>query len=152
MKCRKLFCAIAVLSFCSARGWVQERGDWRPASNSAKSITGELVFSGQKVIINFAAFTIAQIRELTPDEIAAAFNADRDSGGSGNLYRLEIPGDRRFLHKNTLCGGEDTQWMATFVKGHDLQVAFFSGASMPALTLEALPNATNLCGTFTYVR
>lgn len=143
--------AIALLC-CSSLLPAQEKGSWRAASTTAKSITGDVAFAGQKLIINFAAFTIAQLRELTPDEVSAAFNADRDGGGTGNLYRLEIPADRRFLHKNTLCGSEDTQYMATYVLGHNLQIAFFSGAKMPTLSVDALANATNLCGTFSYVR
>jgi len=36
--------------------------------------------------------------------------------------------------------------------GQQLQVAFFSGASAPVLTVEALGKSTDLCGTFSYVR
>jgi hypothetical protein len=56
------------------------------------------------------------------------------------------------LHKNTLCGSDDAQWMATYVVGKDLQIAFFSGATMPVFTIDALANNPNLCGTFTYTR
>jgi hypothetical protein len=153
MRSLKLFRPLLVLVFsCTALVSAQEKGQWRAVSTSARGVTGDIAFSGEKLIINFSAFTIAQIRELTPDEISAAFNADRDAIGSGNLYRLEIAGDKRFLHKNTLCGSEETQWLATYVKGRDLQVAFFSGSKMPALTVDAFANATNLCGTFTYTR
>jgi hypothetical protein len=56
------------------------------------------------------------------------------------------------VRKNTLCGGEDTQWMATYVTRHTLRVAFFSGDDMPVFTFDAMQNATALCGTFTYGR
>lgn len=130
----------------------QERGQWRPASTTAEGITGEIALSEYKVAINFSSFTIAQIRPLTPDEIAALFPAAQAKPGTGNLYRLSIPGDKRFLHKNTLCGSEETQWMLTDASGKQLQVAFFSGSQMPKLTAEAVANTTSLCGTFTYVR
>jgi hypothetical protein len=80
------------------------------------------------------------------------FPSEGAAGGSGNLYRLRIPGDKRFLHKNTLCGSEDTQWMATYVVGHALHLAFFSGQKMPVFTTDAIANTTDLCGTFYYVR
>ena len=130
----------------------QEKGNWRAASTTARGITGDIAFAGEKIVINFAAFTVAQIRDLTPAETSAAFNSETAAGGSGSLYRTDIPGDKKFLHKNTLCGGEDTQWIVTYAAGHTLQVALFSGPSMPVLTAEAVANATNLCGTYTYVR
>ena len=68
------------------------------------------------------------------------------------LYRLRVPAERRFLHKNTLCGTEDTQWMATYVAGKSLRVAFFSGDNTPVFTFEAISSSTDLCGTFTYYR
>ena len=58
----------------------------------------------------------------------------------------------KFLHKNTLCGGEDTQWMVTSASGKSLQVAFFSGTTMPVLTPEVMANTTDLCGTYSYAR
>ena len=97
-------------------------------------------------------FTAAQIRTLTPDEITALFHTDATANGTGNLFRTDIPGDKRFAHKNTLCGSEDVQWLATYIQGKTLQLAMFSGNDMPKLTADALANPTNLCGTYTYVR
>ena len=153
MKRNKLLCVVVGCGLtCLVSGAAQEKGNWRAASSTAKSITGDLAFSGEKILINYSGFTVAQIRVLEPAEASAAFDTDSGAGGSGNLYRLSIPASKRFLHHNTLCGSEETQWMATYVAGHSLQLAFFSGASMPVLTPEALGNATNLCGTFSYVR
>ena len=42
--------------------------------------------------------------------------------------------------------------MATYVSGKELQVAFFSNATPPVFTVEALRDSPNLCGTYTYVR
>lgn len=130
----------------------QERGYWRVADNSARTITGDVSLSDEKLAINFSSYTIAKIRALQPNELSAAFDADSNAGGSGNLYRLNIPGTKRFLHKNTLCGSDDTQWMATYVAGRSLQLTFFSGEKVPVLTLEALSDSTDRCGTFAYVR
>lgn len=137
---------------CSLAGWAQDQGYWRAGSSSAGAITGDIALAKDKVTIDFATFTIAPIRALTAAEVGAAFNADVNAPGNGYLYRLKVPAERRFLHHNTLCGTEDTEWMATYVEGRTMQVAFFSGSNMPALTLDALENSMERCGTFTYVR
>ena len=157
MKQTKLLCLFlaSALTFgliCPALSAAQEKGMWRAASKTARSITGDVAFSDIKVAINFSSFTIANIRNLTPAEISAAFDAVPAAGATGTLYRVEIPGAKKFLHSNTLCGAEDTEWIATYVTRRDLQLAFFSGSSMPVLTPEALSNSTNLCGLYSYVR
>ena len=135
----------------------QERGSWSPASKTAQAITGDITFSDSRMTINFFTLTIAEIRPLTPSEISAAFDTAESTGTAttGHLYRLSIPGDKRFLHKNTLCGSDETQWMATYVSGKSgkqLQIAFFSNATPPVFTIEALRDSPNLCGTFSYAR
>lgn len=130
----------------------QDKGYWRAASNTAVSITGDITIANAKVTINFSTFPLAPIRTLSTAEVAAAFDADVNVGGNGSLYRLNVPAAKRFLHHNTLCGSEDTQWMATYVEGKTMQVAFFSGANAPVLTMDALANSTDLCGTYTYAR
>jgi hypothetical protein len=80
------------------------------------------------------------------------FAAESNGSASGNLYRLNIPASKRFLHHNTICGSDDTQWMVTNVTDRTMYVAFFSGANTPEFTPEAMANATDLCGTFTYAR
>jgi hypothetical protein len=130
-----------------------EKGNWRPANKTAKSITGDLTLAPEKLTVDFVgAFPIAQIRPLTPAELAAAFEAEPSARGVGNLYRLSIPGSKKFLGKNSLCAGDDTQWMATYVVGKSLRLAFFSGATPPSLTPEAFANPTNLCGIYAYAR
>jgi len=129
-----------------------EKGNWRAASKTAYSVTGDVAFGDEKISINFAHYAIAQIRTLTATEVSAIFAPETDDTGPGNLYRISVPGDKKFVGKNTLCGGEETQWLVTFVAGKTLRMAFFSGAKMPELTGEAMVNATNLCGTYMYVR
>ena len=152
MKALTLLAAASLALILSASISAQERGTWRASSSTARAITGDIVLSDAKISINFLGFTIAQIRRLEPAETSAAFDADINAGGSGTLYRLRIAGEQRFLHHNTLCGKEDTQWMAAYVSGQDLKIAFFSGSTMPVFTMDALANSTSLCGTFSYVR
>ena len=130
----------------------QEKGGWRAASSTAQSITGDVALSEDKISINYSSFVIAQIRSLAASDLSAVFDADSGGTGKGNLYRLSIPAAKKFLHKNTLCGDEDTQWMATYVEGRSLHLAFFSGQKMPVFTPDAFANSTDLCGTFSYVR
>lgn len=145
--------AVAGLALmCGVWAAAQDKGYWRAASSNANSITGDLAISDSRLTINFTTFAIAQIRKLDAAEVAAAFDADSNAGGSGELYRLNVPAARRFLHRNTLCGSDDTQWMATYVEGKNLHVAFFSGEKMPVLTAESLMNSTDVCGIFVYGR
>ena len=153
MKPVRLLPAFALcLSICFPALQAQEKGTWRAASTNARGVTGDIAFAGTKIAINFSGFTVAQIRELTPAETSAAFNLEGQNSAGGNLYRTSIPAEKTFLHKNTLCGSEETQWIATYVSGKTLQLAFFSGPQMPVLTADAMVNTTNLCGTYTYVR
>jgi hypothetical protein len=146
-------CVMAALLACgSLTGAAQDKGYWRAASSNAGDITGDVSITNDKITINFSSFPIAQIRPLKPAESSAIFDADPGAGGSGHLYRLDIPAQKRFLHKNTLCGSDETEWLATYVQGRALHVAFFSGPDMPVFTPEALANTTDVCGTFSYSR
>ena len=145
--------AVVALAFVTALSCTaQDKGYWRATSSAANNTTGDIGISDGKLSINLIPFTMAQIRRLTPAEASAAFGADINEVGAGFLYRLLVPGAKRFLHRNTLCGSEDTQWMATFVTGRTLRVAFFSGENMPVMTVDALANSTDVCGTFEYSR
>jgi hypothetical protein len=152
MKFFRLFGPATLLLACSLPAPAQDAGYWRATSSAAKTITGDIVISGPRLTINFSNFTIAEIRALNSAEATAAFDADRGAPGYGNLYRLDIPASKKFQHHNTICGSDDTQWMATWNSGNDLHVAFFSGSKMPTLTMDALANGSNLCGNFTYQR
>jgi hypothetical protein len=152
MKRQKLLCVVVGWGLiCCVPGVAQEKGNWRAASTTARSITGDVAFSDVKISINFSSYWIAQIHALDPAETKALFGDDI-VGGSGNLYRLSIPGTKTFLHKSTLCGDEDAQWIATNVTGHVLRMAILSGSKMPVFTPDALANSTDLCGTFSYVK
>jgi hypothetical protein len=144
--------ASALACAASAPAQQPEKGYWRAASNTAASITGDISISGSKISINFTSFVIAPVRQLTPAEVSAAFDEAVETAGNGLLYRVSIPASRRFLKKNTLCGSQDTQWIAVYAANRTLQVAFFSGENAPLITFEALQKSTDLCGTFTYVR
>ena len=130
----------------------QDKGFWYASDSAAKTITGDIAIADLKVTINYLQFPLAPIRRLTPVEVSAVFDADANAGISGDLYRLRVPAGQRFLHKNTLCGTEDTEWMATYVTGKTLTVTFFSGPNIPVFTMEAMANSTDRCGTFAYAR
>jgi len=151
---RGIFLAVpaALLLAYSLPGAAQDRGYWRAASSNASQITGDITISEAKLTINFLGYSLAPIRKLTTAEAGAAFDVDVNAAGGGSLYRLSVPGDKRFLHHNTLCGSEDTQWMATYVEGRTLHVALFSGGDMPVFTPDALANSTEVCGVFSYER
>lgn len=152
MKFRAVLLAILVLALTSSAPVIaQESGPWRASSSNARAITGDIEFTPTKIGINFTAFTIAQIRSIKTEEVRALFNPDNPVGG-GNLFRVDVPADRKFLHHNTLCGSDEAQWIVTYAQGRDLQIAFFSGATPPVLTFDALNNSPALCGVFSYVR
>jgi hypothetical protein len=131
----------------------QERGYWRAASNNAAKITGDIAISDSKLTINFHSYPLASIRNLQPVEVSAVFDADVNTAGQGALYRLKIPAALKLLHHNTLCGTDDTQWMATYLSGSkSLEVAFFSGDDVPVFTIDKISNSSNLCGTYSFVR
>ncbi len=145
--------AISILAYapCGA-AQQQDRGHWQAASNTAASITGDIAISNTKLTIEFKSFVVAPIRSLKPAEVSAVFDADVNTAGPGSLYRLNVPAEQRFVHKNTLCGTQSTQWMATYVAGKTLEVAFFAGDGEPVFSFDAIAHSPNLCGTFTYMR
>jgi len=148
---RFLLPVFVVLSFAGSLSLAaQEKGEWSAKSSNAKTITGDIAIYDNKISIALLNFPLAQIRDLQPAELTAAFDAD--PGGAGHLYRLGIAANQRFLHKNTLCGTEGVEWMITWVQGKNLRVAFFSNPSPPVLTFESLNNSPDLCGSFIYVR
>jgi hypothetical protein len=152
MKRETLLRVAGLVLVCCLTAAAQDQGYWRAASSTAKSITGDVALSEEKISINLVSFTIARIRGLEKAEASALFDPDGTAAGSGSLYRLIVPGEKKFLHKNSLCGSDDTQWMVTYVSGRSLQLAFFSGAKPPVFTSDALANSTDMCGKFGYVR
>lgn len=153
MKCEKLFCiAMGLLLASCVSVTAQELGYWRAASSTAQSVTGDVGFSDAKILINFYNFPIVRARDLEPAEVSSVFDADSNASNKGHLYKLNIPAAKKFMHKSTLCGAEDTQWVATYVEGRSLHLAFFSGTKAPVFTLDAISNSTDLCGTYAYTR
>jgi hypothetical protein len=146
------FCIVAgLLLACCASVTAQDLGFWRAASKTAQSVTGDVAISEAKISINFSNFDIVRARDLEPAEVSSVFDTDSSASKKGRLYGLSIPASKKFMHKNTLCGSEDTRWMVTYVDGNSLQLAFFSGEKAPVFTPDAISNSTNLCGTYSYV-
>lgn len=143
---------VGLVLACCMTAAAQDQGYWRASSSTAKSITGDLTLSDEKLGINLTSFTIARIRALEQTEASALFDPDGTGKGSGSLYRLVVPAEKKFLHRNSLCGSDDTQWMVTYVAGRSLQLAFFSGQKPPVFTTAALADSTDMCGKFSYVK
>ncbi len=145
--------AILLLTLTAqAQNGAQEHGYWRAASNTARSITGDITLAGERITLNFWTTPISRARDLSGAELSAVFDTDSNAARSGSLYRLNISAARKFLRKNSLCGAEDVQWMAAYAQGNSLQLAFFSGDKPPVFDFDAIRNSTDLCGTFTYVK
>jgi hypothetical protein len=136
----------------TASAQLAEKGLWRAASQNAASITGDISFSKSKINIGFNGFPLTPARELKPAEISALYDVAADTAGTGQLYRISIPGTLRLLNRNTLCGTADIHWLTTYMSGKVLKLTFFSSEEAPTLTFEAVQNSTDVCGTFTYVR
>ena len=153
MKQGRFFGAMAglLLAGC-ALAPAQELGFWRAASSTAQSVTGDVGISDAKLTIYFVNFPIVRAGDLEPAQVSSVFDVDTNTSGKGHLYKVNIPAARKFAHKNTLCGAEETQWMAAYAEGHTLHLAFFSGQKVPVFTLDAISNSTALCGTYMYVR
>jgi hypothetical protein len=149
---QKLILGVLLALVCVASCAAQDQGYWRQASSSAKAITGDIVISGKAVTLDYLAFPLVPVRALKAAEVGAVFDADVNIGPTGALYRVNIPANRLLLHHNTLCSGDDATWMATYVSGRYLQVAFFSGDNPPVFTFDAISHSTALCGTFIYAR
>jgi hypothetical protein len=142
---------LACVLQCAAQG--PDKGYWRAASNNAASITGDIAIGKAKLTLDFRNYPLAAIRSLKPAEVAAVFDADVNTAGQGALYRLNVPASTKLPHHNTLCGTDDTQWMATYLTDpKTLQVAFFSGDAEPVFTIDAVSNSSRLCGTYSFVR
>ncbi len=152
MKKRIMVAAAGVLLASAVSCAAQDNGFWTAASTETAKMTGDISIAEARVTINFVKFPLAPIRRLKPVEVSAMFDADVNAGISGDLYRLRIPANKPIVQHNTLCGGEDTQWMATYVTGRMMRVAFFSGDDMPVFTFDAISNSTTLCGRYVYAR
>jgi hypothetical protein len=142
--------ALTCTIHCAAQ---QEKGFWRAASNTAAKITGDVTIADSKFTVNFMTYPLASIRSLQPAEVSSVFDADVNTAGQGTLYRLHVPSSTHMLHHNTLCGTDDTQWMAAYLSSpRTLELAFFSGDDAPVFTMDAISNSSRLCGTFSFAR
>jgi hypothetical protein len=143
---------VALALALGAAAAAQDKGSWQAVSKTAESITGDVSFGNETITIDSATFPLAQIRLLTVAEAAALFAAEPSDRGNGSVYRVSIPAAKKFVRKNTLCGADETEWVVSYVSGHTLQLALFSGQKIPTMSAEALAATTSLCGTFSYAR
>ncbi len=123
-------CAIVGLVLvCCMTAAAQDKGNWRATSSTAKSITGDVALSDEKVAINFVELYDRSNTRSSAGEASALFDADSSAGGKRQSLSAEhTGGEDIFAARTALCGSEDTQWMVTYASGRSLQLAFFSGA------------------------
>ena len=70
----------------------QEKGQWRAANQTARTITGDVLFTDDRISINFLRFTISRARGLEPAETSAAFRHRRLKPKTRRLRRrLALP-------------------------------------------------------------
>jgi hypothetical protein len=142
----------AALFTASLSAPAQEQGYWRASSSNARQITGDVALAPERLVINFYSTTVSNIRALEPSEVSSIFDVDSNAPATANLYRLNIPADKKFQHHNSLCGSENVTWMVAYASGKTLQLAFFSGQKPPVFSFEEMSNSTDRCGTFSYIR
>jgi len=153
MKMRMLHAWVSVVVLAGSLSCTaQDKGSWRPASDTTYSMTGEITIAETNMAINVTKVPVAPVRKLTPAEVSAVFDADTNAGIGGKLYRVHVPPGVYMSGGSLLCGKEVIRWMATYVLGRNLRVAFFSGEDMPVFTFDAISNSTALCGTYAYMR
>ena len=90
---------VGLVLVCCMTAAAQDQGYWRAASSTAKSITGDLALSDEKLSINLTSFTIARIRALEQAEATALFDPDGTAKGSRQSVSAIVPGEKKFLHK-----------------------------------------------------
>lgn len=153
MKFASLVCVLlGLILACCAPGMAQEQGVWRASSSSARTVTGDVSLGDAQLLVNFYNFPIVRARDLEPGELSAVFDVDSNSTIKGHLYRLNVPANKKFLHKSGLCDGEDTHWMVAYAAGNTLHLAFFSSEKVPTFTIDAISNSSSMCGTYDYTR
>ena len=136
----------------AAQANAPDNGRWRGASNQTVTMTGEITIAATRLTIYTTKFPLIPLRKLTPVEVSAVFEADVNAGISGNLYSVHVPPGVFIAGGSPLCGSEVIKWMATYVSGRTLRVAFFSGDDTPVFTFDAIANSTALCATYVYTR
>ena len=153
MKQRIMVATVAgVVLVCSLSCVAQDKGEWHPASTTTYNMTGDIMIASTNMTINVSKYPLTPIRKLTPAEVGAVFDADTNAGIGGNLYSVRVPPGVYMTGGSPLCGSEVIRWMATYVSGRKLRVAFFSGEDAPVFTFDAISNSTALCGTYAYTR
>jgi hypothetical protein len=145
---------VAALLLAGQVAVAQEQGYWHAADSPARSVTGDVALGENKIVLNnFYSFAMTRVRTLEPAELSSVFDVpSTGAAGQGVLYRLNIPAQQKFQHKNTLCGSDDTTWMVAYAAGRALRIEFFSGEKPPVFTFDAMQNSSQTCGTFAYAR
>jgi hypothetical protein len=144
-----LLAGVAVMALC-AQSVAKEQpapGEpvtWHAASNTADSITGDVVYLPNS--LTFANGTsLAMTAVANAPAPWAMFSSG--SGGDGEIYKLESPADPELLNGNKLCGmpGQPVThvMIAPNPKGDEMVLGVFTGEDAPTAKSEP-------CATYSY--
>lgn len=136
----------------AAQAKAPDVGHWNGANDRTVNMTGELAITPTELTIYESKFPLVLVRKLTPVEVGSVFDADTNARIGGTLYSLHAPPNVYYTGGSPLCGKEFIRWMATYVSGRTLYVAFFSGNDTPVFTFDAIADSTAMCGTYVYKR
>ena len=132
---------------------------WAATSNTAVSITGNILLTSQAITISHKQFPIEFVREIDKQDLN---NNDKlfepfmrytfMKPLAARLYKTLISRNVKFLNGNTICGpNADATWMLAAFAKDNLSLAFFSSTDEPNLDYKVVEVSHDLCGTFTYV-
>ena len=148
--CRCAFVMLGLLvGAVPARGEVKVE-HWTAASDTASSITGNVIFSPEKIIFQNGTSLSLEMVGKVPN-----FSVDSGVSKTATIYRITKPDNPRLLRKNHICGGVNVASPITYIAiwvpeklpaDHDPRVMVaFRGKNMPISDEDP-----GYCGGFSY--
>ena len=131
---------------------------WAATSQTAVSITGNIVVTPQAITISHKEFPLEFVRQVDKQhfkDVARIIEPFMQhmfmQPLSARLYKTLISRDVQLLNGNTMCGPNAAKWMLAAYSEDHLSLAFFSSAEEPNLDYKVVETSHDLCGTFTYI-
>ncbi|MDO9417504.1 hypothetical protein [Pararhizobium sp.] len=112
--------------------------DYTAFSKTAMSITGDIAFDDYSIV--FANGEELRFSALVADH----FTVDGESVPA-SVYSVENPGDPELENGNTLCGGGDVTYIASYSAGDGMtEIAVFTGDEAPS-------SSASMCASYIYM-
>jgi len=127
---------------------------WIAASQTARSITGDITLTSDKLILAHTTFPLTFVRDVKKEKLEDAGKIVDLSGSpsSARLFKTLVSRHSILLNSNTICGPDaDATWMLAVYNRGTLSLTFFSGAKEPNLDYKAAEASPYICGTYMYV-